>query len=602
MKKFLILELLLSGLLVSASAQSVYIHEGFNAQALPAGWTQIRLTGSQATWSAVGQGTNPYVAPYRGSGQAKFNSFDAATGEQARLVSRAISLTGATDPFLTFFLYHDDEYTAAWDSIYLEVTTVDSVAGPWTALSGHRRPASANGWTHEIVSLYPYRGAGRLFVGLRGVSKYGNNIFVDEFRVADSSFYDISTTGIISLSGTTAASSKSGNSRRVQSSGKLSRELISEQSDLAVYAGSPLILRAYLRNFGTSTASGYNIGWKINNQAQSPVSGPTLAPRVGRDSVTLIWGTPVAGSHIITAWTNAASDSNRKNDTARIQVHVLDTATVFFESFNGGSFPPTGWLTINRDGGAAAPWFRGTDTSAFVAFEGTGYAANNFQRANGTYLDDYLITPPIAGINPPGRADSLYFWVRSPLNSPPLANFPDSLMVMLSTTGADTSHFTTVLDYFSVPKGTWTRKGYSLQNRVTSNTNVRIAFRYLLQNVLPNAGSGDFIGLDAVQLVRKLPTGINLAHYLPAEIHLEQNYPNPFNPSTTIRFSIPETRRVRLFVLDVLGQKVATMLDDVRTRGEHSITFNAQHLSSGVYFYRLETKGFTQTRPMLYIK
>lgn len=81
-------------------------------------------------------GSNPNIPPDAGTEQAKFNSFDAAIGEQARLLSPRIDLTSATDPFLIFFMYHDDEYPTAYDSLYVEVSTGDSVAGPWAALLG----------------------------------------------------------------------------------------------------------------------------------------------------------------------------------------------------------------------------------------------------------------------------------------------------------------------------------------------------------------------------------------------------------------------------------------------------------------------------------
>jgi len=67
------------------------------------------------------------------------------------------------------------------------------------------------------------------------------------------------------------------------------------------------------------------------------------------------------------------------------------------------------------------------------------------------------------------------------------------------------------------------------------------------------------------------------------------NYPNPFNPETTIRYSLPADDNVKLTVFDMLGREVATLVDGFQTAGEHQATWNASQLSSGKYFYRLES-------------
>jgi hypothetical protein len=86
------------------------------------------------------------------------------------------------------------------------------------------------------------------------------------------------------------------------------------------------------------------------------------------------------------------------------------------------------------------------------------------------------------------------------------------------------------------------------------------------------------------------------------EFRLEQNYPNPFNPSTTIRFSIPTTENVQLDVFDVLGRKVATILNQRLTAGTYTVQFNASQLSSGMYFYRINAGNFRQTMKMMLVK
>jgi hypothetical protein len=83
---------------------------------------------------------------------------------------------------------------------------------------------------------------------------------------------------------------------------------------------------------------------------------------------------------------------------------------------------------------------------------------------------------------------------------------------------------------------------------------------------------------------------------------LSQNYPNPFNPTTRIAYAIPKTSHVSLKVFDVLGREVATLVDAVQDAGFKSVEFNAADLASGVYFYRLISQGFVETKKLLLVQ
>jgi len=83
---------------------------------------------------------------------------------------------------------------------------------------------------------------------------------------------------------------------------------------------------------------------------------------------------------------------------------------------------------------------------------------------------------------------------------------------------------------------------------------------------------------------------------------LSQNYPNPFNPATTIRFEIPETNEVTLKIYDVLSREVATLVNEVKNAGKYDVKFDASHLSSGVYFYRLHAGRFIQIKKFMLMK
>ncbi|MFC1650451.1 CotH kinase family protein [Candidatus Latescibacterota bacterium] len=88
----------------------------------------------------------------------------------------------------------------------------------------------------------------------------------------------------------------------------------------------------------------------------------------------------------------------------------------------------------------------------------------------------------------------------------------------------------------------------------------------------------------------------------PSAFSLGQNYPNPFNPMTTIPFSVPESGRVTIEVYSILGQRMAKVIDDNLSPGHYQAVLKAGHLASGIYFYRIEANGFTQTKSMLLLK
>lgn len=83
---------------------------------------------------------------------------------------------------------------------------------------------------------------------------------------------------------------------------------------------------------------------------------------------------------------------------------------------------------------------------------------------------------------------------------------------------------------------------------------------------------------------------------------LFQNYPNPFNPSTKISFTLPETNKVSLKIFNLLGEEIASLINEEKTAGKHSIDFDASALSSGIYFYRLDAGSFSETKKMLLLK
>ncbi len=97
-------------------------------------------------------------------------------------------------------------------------------------------------------------------------------------------------------------------------------------------------------------------------------------------------------------------------------------------------------------------------------------------------------------------------------------------------------------------------------------------------------------------------TGVTPVTTIADKYSLSQNYPNPFNPTTKISFSIPTNGFVTMKIFDVAGKEVMTLVNKSMTVGSYSVDFNGASLSSGVYFYRLESGNFVETKKMMLVK
>ncbi|HEX9252188.1 MAG TPA: T9SS type A sorting domain-containing protein [Ignavibacteriaceae bacterium] len=98
------------------------------------------------------------------------------------------------------------------------------------------------------------------------------------------------------------------------------------------------------------------------------------------------------------------------------------------------------------------------------------------------------------------------------------------------------------------------------------------------------------------------PTSVEDENTVVDNYYLAQNYPNPFNPSTRINFGLKNPGNVEISVYNILGNKVATLVNGYKPAGRHSVVFNAYSLSSGTYFYKIVTNEFTLTKKMLMLK
>ena len=171
-----------------------------------------------------------------------------------------------------------------------------------------------------------------------------------------------------------------------------------------------------------------------------------------------------------------------------------------------------------------------------------------------------------------------------------LNNLPATIYLGYSEAGTDQNYLVAGISPYTVENvsftgniatGTWTR----LWDVTTGGTPVG-------ETVLP---------IRATFLV---PTGVasEAESVLPDLITLEQNYPNPFNPATSIRYSLPHGTHVRLGVFDVLGRRIALLVDGGQQAGTYEVTIDASNWNSGLYFYSLESSNQILTRKMALAK
>jgi hypothetical protein len=319
----------------------------------------------------------------------------------------------------------------------------------------------------------------------------------------------------------------------------------------------------------------------------------------------------VLSSYFIIGWVTNDPFSSRTQQSVEATNYTpapvsnhSDNTPVYVDDFDAlndtAALRLRGYLVYRNGGppGLAAPWFQGNAT-VFPAYNGppNGYVASNFQTTIGkNIIDNWLVLPrvPIRGIL---VGDSLYFRSRSPLGS----TFPDSIKVEYSANDSTPSGTWTRLGWFRVNvAGTWEKRGFRAP---TTSMNGRFAIRYGCVHGGPNGPDTDFSGIDELYVEGSGSVGVNgNQNEIPDTYRLDQNYPNPFNPSTVISYALPKAGNVKIAVYDMLGNEVSVLINEHRAAGFYSIEFDASRLSSGVYFYRLESGSFTFTRKMSVVK
>jgi len=283
--------------------------------------------------------------------------------------------------------------------------------------------------------------------------------------------------------------------------------------------------------------------------------------------------------------TVSAKEANPDNHSSIVTAYIIDSEENIVDEFQLNKIDTTNYAgthlvpqeenkyrVLLKDSGVQIPSnFYYSDESKFTT-------------AGPIVVDSLLIT-----YNPIPKTYKIYPFVRNAGQSFTVENLSLS---MASDDSSITYIYGTVLILSIAPGETVMPSGYYYTVRVDTNFNLPFKFNFDIK-------SNDYaFWKDTVSIV----TSLEDDKYLPVSYKLYQNYPNPFNPNTTIKYQIPELIFVNLKAYDVLGNEIETLVNEEKQTGTYEITWYAENLPSGIYFYQLKAGNFIETKKMILLK
>jgi subtilisin-like proprotein convertase family protein len=314
-----------------------------------------------------------------------------------------------------------------------------------------------------------------------------------------------------------------------------------------------------------------------------------------------------------------------------------DIKKCMYESMDDGNAPAGDCFVFNFDGSAWAQknfqiytlngntFF--SNTAAFSSSSSPLVRADNINFREGFYkkISDRRI--PVTGTQGAMTDDSIFIPDNVTINDVNLYlsfnhGAAEQLAVtLISPTGqsyqfmngylspALGNNFTTIFDD-QADSSLANQRYYNLLPRVKTPGNINGAFSGNNSAGVWKLRINDQSGLEigylsawGIQINNSPVIGIqNISGEVPERFSLGQNYPNPFNPKTNVRIQMPKSGFVKLAVFDITGKEIAILVNEELNAGTYNIDFDASHLSSGTYFYKLETNGFSDVKKMILIK
>ncbi len=335
--------------------------------------------------------------------------------------------------------------------------------------------------------------------------------------------------------------------------------------------GTPHNIRGRLANGGTNGQTSLPVRFSVNGVIQTTNTIPSLPP-AAVDSTTFSWTPGAQGTFTLRIFSGAAVDENRANDTITTVVTVLPSGTINTQQ----QFCRNGLNIVIPGIGNALPdsivlnianAFNVVDVNVRLdTVIHTWDSDLSFNLRRGAANVDFVSAVGGSGDN----------FIQCKLD--------DSASTLISS-GAPP--FT----------GTWRPTG-SLT--ALNGQPVNGSWILLISDLV--AGDSGFLRAWCIQVTYQTLVGGIQTTEIPNYYSLAQNYPNPFNPSTSIKFSVPKPSNVLLKVYDILGKEVATLVNELRQPGFHTVDFDASQLASGIYFYRIEAGDYNAVKKMMLVK
>jgi len=373
--------------------------------------------------------------------------------------------------------------------------------------------------------------------------------------------------------------------------------------------------------------SNLNINWRKSGTGatykfmfDSPTfSGPVLfsltADNGGLDSNVnivnsnldaILQGLGIArGDSIVGQWRvyayRSSTDSLASTETRGITLRRVGMLALN-EAFESATFPPAEW---SLTGSGTQYWTRFTTASGYG--NGTACAKYDFYTAQTATGAQALISNQFPAVTGPTNYlrfnYSAAYWSATAIDSCIVETSTDAgttwtrLLAMYQSTALTSG-------YNSSPVMSTVNQGTGAFTPTAGQWATKILAMPLGTNKVrftAKSGYGNNLYIDNITAGTVTETGNQLT-LIPEKYELSQNYPNPFNPTTKINFSIPKQGFVTLRIYDVVGKEVAKLVSEVKNPGAYAVDFNASALASGIYFYRLESLDFIETKRMMLIK
>ncbi|MBS1494065.1 MAG: Omp28-related outer membrane protein [Bacteroidetes bacterium] len=605
-------------------AEALSLNQDFdNTSFPPAGWTLAHTAAYD--WIRTS-----YASGYgQGTSCAMFDFYDYASGSFDLITpTLPLAITGDSLKF-------DHAYAPATsENDQLQISTSTDNGATWTVLitlnggsSGplrtgaptqHLYVPTASEWATKTYALP----AGTNKVKFTAISAFGNNLYLDNIRMGTRYTADVGVNSVFDPKWGMTPQSKG--------------------------------VKATVKNFGT-TAQSFNVTLSINPGGFTNTQSVTnLAPGTSQTVTFSNYTFAAAGNYTIKAYTTAAGDLNRSNDTISNnlvvttnlrnavlefctgtwcqwcpcgdnEAHNLKEAypnTVMF-AYHGASTDP--WKTFNGNGIISALGFSGYPSGLVDRRLGVNNGwGSMFTDGEYRYAQKPASDVAIAVTNTTYNAGTRQLTVN--LNATALANLTGQYKVNYIIT-EDNMVYAQTGNSYCTGSSTWvhnwtvrnivnTMAGDNVNSGAWSNGQaIPLTFNVTLDpawvaanckfNVVIFKDSGVLNTSEMEQGISApvVTTAIgNQGSEVPEKYELSQNFPNPFNPTTNINFAIPKDGFASLKVYNTLGQLVGTYLDGYVKAGFYNAQIDGASLASGVYFYTLKTSNFVETKKMNLVK